>query len=75
MNWSMLWIRSTYKLPAENREILIKCKSIVGLGRFIRKEKKFILNDGTHFDCTIDPIEWMDLATKEPESKKTIYYS
>ena len=74
----MVWIRSTYKLPAENREILVKCGDTIGLGHFNQHEGIFILNNGSVFDCREQTVEWMDLMIKEArneQNEKTTFYS
>jgi hypothetical protein len=75
MSWNLLWLRSTFKLPEEYREVLVKCGSVVALGYFDPSERRFILNDGSSLDCRHDAIEWMDFVTPEIMCGREIFYS
>jgi hypothetical protein len=75
MNWNMLWMKSTFKLPEGYREILIKCGDSVDLGYFDPSTGWFVLNNGTSFNCRSDNVEWMSLVMPEVICGREIFYS
>jgi hypothetical protein len=63
----MKWYKTRDKLPADQQEVLIRCRGIVNLAHFERSDQTFLLRDGTTLSSLKETIEWMELVAPMQE--------
>ena len=62
ITYFMRWIRVLDKLPAENQEVLLRCRTVVYLAVFDPERNRFLLKDGTVHDATREDLHWSELS-------------
>ena len=58
----MRWYKTKDKLPADQQEVLIRCRGIVNLAKFEASDRTFLLRDGTTLSSYREMIDWMELV-------------
>jgi hypothetical protein len=61
----MRWIRVLDKLPAENQEILLRCRTVVYLAVYDPERNLFLVKDGTIHDAKREDLQWSELSGSE----------